>query len=602
MNEVRGRLAAHPLVRIWRHFSRRRHRQFAILVVLMILSSFAEVMSLGAVIPFLGMLANPDAAFQQSSVAWVATTFGIHSADQLILVLAVGFITASLVAAGLRMLQIWVNIHLANAAGRDISVEIFRRTLYQPYQVHLMRNSSEVIGSVVTKSDTAAFVLSQVLLVASTIVLAISILVALLVINTAVTLLAFAGFGLAYVLISFMVRRNLKRNGQRITVAAAQRIKALHEGLGGIRDVLLDGSQAFFADYYEQADIPLRRSTANNAVIAYSPRYLMEAIGMVLISMLAYTMSVRDSGLTNVLPMLGALVIGAQRLLPALQQSYFAWTAITGNRALLDDVANLLDQPLPPDASLPTPAPMPFRHSICFDHVRFRYHDDGPWVIDQLTLTVGQGSRVGFVGTTGSGKSTTLDLLMGLLDPTEGQILVDGTPTVGQQRRGWQRTIAHVPQSIFLADATLAENIAFGVPIEAIDMVRVRQAAQQAQIAGFIESGPDGYEAMVGEQGVRLSGGQRQRVGIARALYKQATVLVFDEATSALDNATEQAVMEAIESLGRNLTIFIIAHRLSTVQHCDLIVELESGKVAAVGTYDELIESSSTFRTLAQVV
>jgi ABC-type multidrug transport system fused ATPase/permease subunit len=234
--------------------------------------------------------------------------------------------------------------------------------------------------------------------------------------------------------------------------------------------------------------------------------------------------------------------------------------------------------------------------------VRFRYSADGPWVLDDLNLTIHKGSRVGLVGTTGSGKSTALDLLMGLLTPTEGEVLVDGQPVTGNSVRAWQRTIAHVPQSIYLTDTTLAENIAFGVPREAIDRERVKCAASQAQIADFIEGCTGGYDTVVGERGVRLSGGQRQRIGIARALYKQASVLVFDEATSALDNATEQSVMEAIGGLDRELTIVLIAHRLTTVRRCDIIVELEHGRVVAQGTYDQLLQSSPSFRGMARAV
>jgi ABC-type multidrug transport system fused ATPase/permease subunit len=221
-------------------------------------------------------------------------------------------------------------------------------------------------------------------------------------------------------------------------------------------------------------------------------------------------------------------------------------------------------------------------------------------VLDNLNLAIPKGARVGFVGSTGSGKSTMLDLLMGLLTPTKGQILVDDEPIKGSRIREWQKSIAHVPQNIFLADTTLAENIAFGVPFKAIDFNKVRQAARQAQIANFIESRPEGYNAFVGERGIRLSGGQRQRIGIARALYKQASVLVFDEATSALDNVTEQSVMDAIEGLDRDLTILLIAHRLTTVRHCDIIVELEHGRVVAQGSYEQLIKNSTSFSTMAK--
>ena len=257
---------------------------------------------------------------------------------------------------------------------------------------------------------------------------------------------------------------------------------------------------------------------------------------------------------------------------------------------------------LPPELLQPDPTRLPFQNAIRFDGVRFRYTNDGPWVLDGLNLTIRKGARVGFVGSTGSGKSTTLDLLMGLLMPTEGTLLVDGVPIIGNRVRAWQRTIAHVPQSIYLADTSLAENIALGVPRESIDIERVRQVARQAQIAEFIDSGPGGYDASVGERGIRLSGGQRQRIGIARALYKQASVLVFDEATSALDNATEQSVMDAIDQLNRDLTILLIAHRLTTVRRCDIIVELEHGRIVAQGTFEQLLECSPSFRTMVKAI
>ena len=325
----------------------------------------------------------------------------------------------------------------------------------------------------------------------------------------------------------------------------------------------------------------------------------MAALGMGLIAALAYGLSRRAGGIGPALPLLGALALGAQRLLPALQQAYSTWAGIIGSSASLVTALELLDQPLPAEILQPAPAPLIFRDVIRFNALRFRYTSDGPWVLDELSLTIPKGARIGFVGSTGSGKSTALDLLMGLLMPTEGELLVDGQPVSGNRLRAWQQTIAHVPQSIYLADTTLAENIAFGVAPHAIDLQRVQQVARQAQIAEFIESRSEGYNARVGERGVRLSGGQRQRIGIARALYKQASVLVFDEATSALDNATEQSLMNAIEELNRNLTILLIAHRLTTVRRCDTIVELQHGRVVAQGSYEQLLDCSPSFRKMA---
>ncbi len=591
------------LARLWHHLSLRRQRQFWLLMGLMLVSAFAEVVSLGAVLPFLGILVAPDRVFNHPIVADVAQAWGITSADQLVLPLTVAFAAAALIAGTIRILLLWVSTRLAYATGADLSIEVYRRTLYQPYRVHVARNSSEVISGITNKVNGVVFgVLLPLLTLVSSIVLLVAITLALIAIDPMVASVAAVGFGASYMLITWLARQRLKRNSQRIAYEQTQVVKALQEGLGGIRDVLLDGTQPVYCDIYRQADHPLRRAQGNNVFISQSPRSIMEALGMVLIAALAYALSRQPGGVATALPVLGALALGAQRLLPALQSIYGAWASIAGNHASLADTIELLDQPLPAEILQSAPAPLPFQDAIRFDAVRFRYTNDAPWVLDGLNLTIPKGARVGIVGSTGSGKSTTLDLLMGLLTPTEGELLVDGEPVQGNRLRAWQQTIAHVPQSIYLADTTLAENIAFGVPPEAIDLDRVQRAARQAQIADFIESRPEGYNAFVGERGIRLSGGQRQRIGVARALYKQASVLVFDEATSALDNATEQSVMDAIEGLSRDLTILLIAHRLTTVRRCDNIVELEHGRVVAQGTYEQLLECSPSFRSMARSI
>lgn len=587
------------LVRLWSHISHRRQKQFGLLMGLSIISACAEVVSLGAILPFIGILTAPEQVFTHPTVAGMARSLGITSSDRLVLPLTVVFAAAALTAGAIRILLLWASTRLALASGADLSSEVYRHTLYQPYRVHLARNSSEVISSITVKVSSVVNVLSSSMTLISSILLLMAITLALIAINPLVALVSFFGFGASYGLITWMSRRRLQTNSQRIARNLTQLVKALQEGLGGIRDVLLDGTQQLYCDIYRQADYPWRRAQGNNAFISSCPRYAMEALGMVMIAALAYGLNRKAGGVSTALPVLGALALGAQRLLPALQQGYSAWASIAGDHASLNDIIELLDQPLPVEMLLPAPLPLPFQESICFSNVHFRYTQDGPWVLDGLNLLIPKGSRIGFVGSTGSGKSTMLDLLMGLLTPTEGELSVDGQLISGNRIRAWQRTIAHVPQSIYLADTTLSENIAFGVPRDAINLQRVQQAARQAQIADFIESRPEGYNAFVGERGVRLSGGQRQRIGIARALYKQASVLIFDEATSALDNTTEQSVLDAIENLNRDLTILIIAHRLTTVRRCDTIVELEHGQVVAHGTYEKLLESSPSFRKMA---
>lgn len=590
------------LAHLSRHISRRRQIQFSILMVLMVISALAQVFSLGAVVPFLSVLVAPDRVLSQPFVADMALTWGITSAEQLIIPLTVIFAAAALISGAFQLLVLWVCTRLAVASGSELSVELYRRTLYQPYRVHLDRNSSEIISGMINKVNDVVFsVLLQFLILVSSTVLLLGIMLALMVIDPLLASLTAAGFGSSYAIIIMISRRRLVQNSERIAYEQTRVVKALQEGLGGIRDVLLDGTQPLYCDIYRNADQRLRRAQGNNIFISGSPRPAMEALGIVLISVLTYVLSHGAGGINSVLPILGAIALSAQRLLPTLQQFFSSWANIAGNKNTLADIIELLDQPIEVQQMSVSPTPLLVQRTICLKDVRFRYSSDGPWILDGLNLTIPSGAKVGFVGSTGSGKSTTLDLLMGLLRPTQGEILVDDKPLTGNRLSAWQQSIAHVPQNIYLADATLAENIAFGMPLEDIDLDLVKQAARKAQISDFIESRIEGYSAYVGEKGIRLSGGQCQRIGIARALYKQASMLMFDEATSALDNATEQMVMNAINEIDRDLTVFLVAHRLTTVQHCDMIIELEQGRVVATGTYEELLEISPSFQKLAMV-
>ena len=406
-------------------------------------------------------------------------------------------------------------------------------------------------------------------------------------------MVAFGGFGLIYGLIIQSTRNRLLANSRTIARESTHVLKSLQEGLGGIRDVLIDGSQAAYCQIYRNADQPLRRAQGSSSFISYGPRYGMEALGMLLIAAIAYLLARQADGDAKAIPILGALALGAQRLLPVLQQAYSSWSGIQSGQASLQDTLELLDQPLPEYADQPSVNPLPFRQQIVIEKVSFRYNPQTPWILTRVNLTITKGSRVGFVGVTGSGKSTLLDIVMGLLQPTEGTLTIDGNPITTANHRAWQAHIAHVPQAIFLADSTIEENIAFGIPKAQIDANRIRQAARQAQIAEIIETWPSQYQTIVGERGIRLSGGQRQRIGIARALYKQADVIIFDEATSALDNETELAVMQAIGALGENLTLLIIAHRLTTLKDCTHIVELGAGGIKRVGSYEEIVNRSS---------
>jgi len=574
----------------WSYLTTRRKRQLGVLLILMVLASFAEVVSLGTVLPFLGVLTQPDRLFHHSSLQPALHWLNIATPEQLLFPVTVVFIVAALLAGGMRLLLLYVSTRLSFAIGADFSYQIYRRTLYQPYSVHVSRNSSEVISGVTGKaSAVVGYFLTPVLTLISSVVMLLAIMGALLAIDPWMSLAALIGFSTIYGVVILTTRKKLLIYSERMSVESTRVVKVLQEGLGGIRDVLIDGAQEAYCQQYHRADVPLRHAHAGSVIIGGSPRYAAEALGMALIAVLAYAMSQQTGGVAGAITLLAVLALGAQRLLPILQQGYTSFVLLKTGRHSLNDALMLLAQPINPAVYGNGHSSLPFRESIELRGLGFRYGARAPQVLRDLRLIIPRGSRVGFIGATGSGKSTLLDLIMGLLDPTEGQILIDGVPLEPATQRAWQHRLAHVPQSIFLSDASIAENIAFGLRQDQIDLGRVRRAAQQAQVADYIESLPLQYLTQVGERGVRLSGGQRQRIGIARALYKHAEVIIFDEATSALDNATERAVMDAVDDLGDDLTILMIAHRLTTLQRCDLIYELHHGKIQRSGSYAQIV-------------
>lgn len=584
----------HPLTRsigrLWQHISNRRRKQFYCLFILIVFSSFAEIVSIGSALPFLGALTMPERVFDAATAQPFIKAAGLSSPQEILLPLTIFFCLAALLAGAVRLLLLWASTRLSFAAGSDLSIGIYQRTLYQPYSIHVSRNSSEVISGISVKANGVIYsTIMPVLTLLSTGVMFISILSALLYLDPGIAIFAFIGFGLIYALITWLTRTQKIKNSQHIARESSQVIKSLQEGLGGIRDVLIDGSQEVYCQVYRKADLQLRQAQGNNQFLAQSPRYGMEALGMVLIASLAYALTQRSDGIAKIIPVLGVLALGAQRLLPIMQQAYASWSTIQGGQASLQDTLDLLDQSLPDQIDNISFESTKFENQIALNQLSFRYNKTSPWILKELDLKIAKGSRVGFIGITGSGKSTLLDIIMGLLSPSNGYLEVDGERITRKNQRNWHSHIAHVPQAIFLSDGTIEENIAFGVPKELIDHQRVMQSARQAKIAQSVESWSNGYQTLVGERGIRLSGGQRQRIGIARALYKQADVIILDEATSALDNETEEAVMDAIDNLSADLTILIIAHRITTLRNCSQIVKLNHGRIESICSYSDLL-------------
>ena len=578
------------LFKLWNHFSSRRQKQLIVMQIFAVIVSFFEMLSLGAVIPFLGVLANPQSVFDSRYLAIPISYLGITEPSQLVLPITFLFVLLTILSAGFRLIALWMLTRISQQAGADLSIKIYRNTLFQDYAVHVARNSSEVINGIIVKTNTVTKgVITPTLSLISTVIMMIGIVAVLLLVNIFVTLTAFFSFGLLYLLVMHLTRKNLSTNSARIASKSDLMVKTLQEGLEGIREVLLNSNQLFYVKLYRDADLIMRQATWRNEMIYSSPRFIMEASGIAIVALFAYFATLQFGGINEFLPILGVFVLGAQKLLPAIQKAYASYSRIKGAAYSLEDVIDLLDQPLPKYANCSANMPISFNQSIELKNLSFRYSHQSPWVLKNLNFKIPKGSVVGIIGSTGCGKSTIIDLIMGLLPLTNGELTVDGVPIDDENKREWQANISCVPQDIYLSDGTIKENIAFGLPKEQINFSKVKIAAQKAQIAELIESWDEQFETMVGERGMRLSGGQRQRIGIARALYSESNVLILDEATSALDNETELAVMNSINTFNKDITVIIIAHRLTTLKKCDMILELGNNFQTKIMNYSEII-------------
>jgi ATP-binding cassette, subfamily B, bacterial PglK len=590
-NNMQKRNIIFLISELWKHLSTRRKKQFFLLILLILSSSLAELISIGLILPFLAVLVSPEELYKYSGLMDPLKDYGIYETKEILFLISTLFILATIFAAIIRLLFVWASTKFSNTTGADLSLEIYRRTLYQPYKVHISRNSSEVISGITIKANSiTASVLSPIIDILGSFIVIFSIITYLISIEPIISIVSFGSFALIYVFITFSIRNKLSKTSKDVSINSSRLLKSLQEGLGGIRDVLINGNQEVYCKVYAEADRSVRKAHAESAFMGSSPKILIEALGIIFIVSFSYFIITKFNKTNSLIPMLGSMAFSAQKILPMMQLIYQGWTRILAAEWVLVDVLNLLNQALPSYfGNKENHKANPFINEIKLTNLGFSYNEDAKFSIKNININITKGMRVGFVGKTGSGKSTLIDLIMGLLEPTTGSIIIDDLTLNKNNVKNWHNLIAHVPQSIFLSDATIAENVALGCSIESLDIQRIHLSLEQAQILDFINTLEDGIYTKVGERGIRLSGGQKQRIGIARALYKKASVIVFDEATSALDNETEKAVMDSIDKLDKHLTILIIAHRLTSLKNCDKIISLENGEIKKIGNYSDLL-------------
>ncbi len=597
-----------PVSKVLGLFTKREKVRLGWLMVAVLVMGFMDVLGVSSILPFLAVVAKPDVIQTVPTLQAVYEGLGFSSVSRFLFFLGSLSLGAILASSAVTFAVSWGILWYAHSLGHALSVRILRNYLAQPYTFFLNHNSSKLALTVTDEVEGVVngVVLQMIQAVARAIVAA-CLLLLVFVVDPLLASAFVVVVGGAYLVIFSQTRSKVAELGYQSQDARHVRFRGSVEAFGGIKDLMLMGRQGFFFNRFSEASQRYARNQSRHGAIALIPRSALEAISFGAILLIVLYLLGTSADMSKALPLLALYAFTGYRLMPALQQIFQSVTTIRFNWPSVELVSDELGEPgttHEPVASgraaiVPT---LKLEHAIALKEISFAYPGAASNVLDRFKLTIAKNTTVGLVGSTGSGKTTLVDIIMGLLIPQPGTLLIDGTPVTAENRRAWQNNIGYVPQQIFLSDDTIARNIAFGLPDEAIDMDRVYDAARTANIHKFIgEDLPLGYDTVVGERGIRLSGGQRQRIGIARAVYHDPHVLIMDEATSALDGITEDAIIEAIHELSHEKTIITIAHRLSTVRDCDVIVLLEGGRAVDQGTYAELMVRSQTFRGMAKL-
>jgi len=580
---------------------RKKLRRLQILVVLMAFAEIAGVVSIG---PFMALVGDISQLQGEGILADLYRATGLEDPRDFLFWVGIGVLVVLAVAACISTFTVWRLSIYGAQVGAELGDRLFRHYMHQPWLFHASGSSSKLTNRIVQEAGRiTGQIISPLMQMNAKLVMALFMTIAIFLYNPLVAISGFLLFSGTYILLYKTVRRRLVRNGRHISEAQQMRFKLMGEGFGGIKDVLLLGRQKVFTDRFQAECEKFAAAQGTTQALGQVPRYAMEfiAFGSVIFLVL-YLLSEHEGNLGEILPVLSVYALAGFKLLPAFQQAYTGLSQIRGNLTAFDAVRDDLraSSLTVAGSSVPTGQRITPRSEIRFNNVVFSYPGKEEPALNEIDITIPVNGVIGLVGASGSGKSTAIDLLLGLIEPQQGGLFIDGKPLTEKNVRAWQNSVGFVPQSIFLADSSIRENIAFGLPPEAVDEEKVSRAVTMAHLDELLTELSQGLDTRVGERGVQLSGGQRQRIGIARALYYDADVLVLDEATSALDGITEKLIMDAIHDFAGKKTIIMIAHRLATVRQCDSIYLLQRGKILDSGTYFELTERNEVFRRMAK--
>ena len=581
------------LGRIWRLLDRTQRRQLMALQLLSVLVALSAVGGIAGVVPFFAVLADPQSI--ERNVILHALYQDLHFASQGSFVIALGsaFAVLILLANAISLFGTLAIERFALRVGDTFFVRLFQEYLRRDYRFHLRSNASVLASNVLHETGRVSIgILQQGLVLVTNLVTITFIMASILLVNPLVAVGATIGLGAVYGAVYWITRGLLLRNGRSQSRYRAERAQIVSESFGAIRELIILNARDFFIQRFAGRCRAYSEVEFTTYAISLSPRYVLECVIVCCLVAVALYLRSGSDGVGPWLAQLSFIGLAAYRLMPALQQTFTAIVNIRAHHGAFESIAAELEQEVRTDNVVSAELAHPWRdrphREIRAHDVSFRYAAERAPAISSLSLRVPAGAAVGFVGVNGSGKTTLVDMLAGLLIPTSGHVEVDGIVLEHANRGAWQSAIAYVPQHVFLLDATLAENIALGMPREQIDHERLALAVKLARLGECVASLPHGYDERLGDRGSRLSGGQRQRLGIARALYRDASVLILDEATSALDNAAEEEIVDTLDALRPSRTLLMIAHRLSALRHCDVIHELKNGRIVRSGTYADL--------------
>ena len=580
-------------------------KQFYLLQVLVVIMAFTELLGIASIAPFMALVGDISILETNGIFAQLYKMSGLNNPMDFLFYTGVIVLVMLAFSTVISMFTTWRLSIFGARIGTEIADRLYSYYMQQSWQFHASGSSAQLTKQVSTEAARISSQIVQPLMIMnSKLVLALFISISIVIYDPVIAILGLFIFSLAYFVLYRLVRQKLESNGQQLSEVSTQRFRLMNEGFGGIKDVLLlNRSHDFITRFHDSGKV-FARAQGTNIAISQVPRYFIELIAFgAMISLVLVLIKVHSGNLGEVLPILAVYALAAFKLLPALQQIYSSLSQIKGNtaafEAVKDDLERSFDsQKTSSDTVVSTPIDL--KRSIKLSNIEFSYPGKERPAVDGVNMSIPVNSVIGLVGSSGSGKSTLIDLLLGLLTPQQGGIYVDDIRITADNKRAWQDLLGFVPQSIFLSEGSIAENIAFGIPAKDISLKQVNKALNLANLTELVEQLPDGVNTRVGERGVQLSGGQRQRIGIARALYHEAEVLVFDEATSALDGITEKIVMDAIHEFSGQKTIVMIAHRLKTVEKCDLIYFMEHGKIIDHGTYQELVVRNVKFKEMAK--